>query len=305
MSRKKYFLLIIIFCALIPVTNAQLEFEIPAESFKDYWYAGKAEIAHYELEQARYGEIHPGRAVLIFVTEDFSKSKQVKLDHPHRDREDAVKVMKLNLTKKFLTGIYPYSVMASVFTPVGTKAFNNALKITASTQEWCGHVYTQMNHRGDDFLLKSFSYFEAEGDKMFQLQDYFAEDNIWNLIRLDPNKLPLGKVIMIPSAIESRMKHFELLPETVYASLKTKSEDAGLAVYRIEYKKSGRILSITFEKKFPFRILGWEEKSKGIVHGGNKVLTSARLKEYIHTDYWNKNSLKDTLWREKLGLPQY
>ncbi len=306
MSFKKYMFLIITFCSLIPATNAQLDFEIPAESFKDYWYAGKAEIAHYEMEQARYGELHPGRAVLIFVTEDFSRSKQVKLDHPVRDRDDAVKVMKLNLTKKFLTGIYPYSVMMSMFTPINTETYDNALKITTSTQEWCGHVFTQMNHRKDDFLVRSFSYFESEGDQTYQVKDYFAEDNIWNLIRLDPNKLPLGEAIMIPSTLESRLKHIALLPETVYASLKTSNEDARHAIYRIEYEKSGRVLSITFEKEFPFRILGWEEKSTGIIHGGNKVLTSsARLKEYVHTDYWNKNNLQDTVWREKLGLPQY
>jgi len=36
------------------------------EEFKKYWYAGKAELTHYHLEQARYGEIHSGDAVLIW-----------------------------------------------------------------------------------------------------------------------------------------------------------------------------------------------------------------------------------------------
>jgi hypothetical protein len=54
-----------------------------SQGFKDYWYAGEAEITSYELEQARYGEIRKGHAVLIYVTEEFStrdtsKSRQSK-----------------------------------------------------------------------------------------------------------------------------------------------------------------------------------------------------------------------------------
>ena len=60
-----------------------------------YWNQGKAELTSFELQQARYGELHPGSAVLIFVTEPFSKTKQVKLDDPRRAPDDAVEVLKL------------------------------------------------------------------------------------------------------------------------------------------------------------------------------------------------------------------
>ena len=52
--------------------------------------------------------------VLIFVTEDFSASKQVKLDRPEKVPSDAVKVLKLNATRKFNTGIYPYSILSII-----------------------------------------------------------------------------------------------------------------------------------------------------------------------------------------------
>ncbi|MGB2691994.1 MAG: septum formation inhibitor Maf, partial [Thermodesulfobacteriota bacterium] len=45
---------------------------VDSEEFKAYWYDGKAEITSYKLEQARYGELHEGYAVMVFVTEDFS-----------------------------------------------------------------------------------------------------------------------------------------------------------------------------------------------------------------------------------------
>ncbi len=116
---------------------------VDSAEFKDYWYSGKAEITSYKLEQARYGEIHRGYDVLVFVTEDFSKQNHVKIDDPERARGDAVKVLKLNKIKKFGTGIYDYSMMDSVFTPVRKDDYPNTLKISSSTQEWCGHTYKQ------------------------------------------------------------------------------------------------------------------------------------------------------------------
>jgi len=53
-----------------------------SEDFKQYWYAGDAEITSYRLKQARYGELWDGNAVLIYVTEPFlpeNKSKPTRI----------------------------------------------------------------------------------------------------------------------------------------------------------------------------------------------------------------------------------
>ena len=102
---------------------------VTVDPFNEYWYSGKAEITSYKLEQARYGEVHDGHAVLVFVTEDFSKSKQVKLDDPVNNKDDEQKVLKLNYVKKFNTGIYDYSIMESIFTPVDIVNFPHSVKI--------------------------------------------------------------------------------------------------------------------------------------------------------------------------------
>jgi len=115
-----------------------------SEEFKKYWYAGEAEITSYKLEQARYGEIREGSAVLIYVTEPFHNQKQVKADG---NNQDNIPVLKLNSTKKYLTGIYPYSIMNSTFYPVNDDS--HAIKVSFSSQEWCGHVYAQLNNRAD------------------------------------------------------------------------------------------------------------------------------------------------------------
>ena len=142
------FALLVSSCEPAPKQEASPSYTLVSQvqsDFSSYWYQGKAELTSYELEQARYGEIHPGHAVLIFVTEDFSKRKQVKLDIPSRAGNDAVSVLKCNFTKKFMTGIYPYSMMASVFSPVEVEEYPHALKVSTSTQEWCGHTYLQLN----------------------------------------------------------------------------------------------------------------------------------------------------------------
>ena len=83
--------------------------------FNSYWYAGKAEIKTYDLIQSRYGELHKGMATVIFVTEPFLVKEGVKPDNPTKNQ---IPVLKMNLLKKFGTGIYPYSMMLSTFTPL-------------------------------------------------------------------------------------------------------------------------------------------------------------------------------------------
>lgn len=269
-------------------------------NFSDYWYQGKAEITSYKLEQARYGEIHQGTAVTVFVTEDFSKSKQVKLDYPQKAGKDAVKVMKLNFTKKFNTGIYPYSMMQSVFTPVDLKKNPNTLKLTTSSQEWCGHTFTQLNLTDDSYKVQSLSYFESEGDKTLELKKALTEDEIWNLIRIDPDLLPTGKTNIIPSLFSQRLRHEEFKVVPANAS---RESNQGIDTYTLEYPESSRKISIQFESKFPYQIVGWEESYKSGWGPNSKVLTTKATKiNTLMTDYWSKNRVMDLPLREELGL---
>jgi hypothetical protein len=265
-------------------------------NFKKYWYTGKAEISSYSLTQSRYGEPRAGKAVLIFVTEDFSKSKQVKLDDPSAAANDKVSVLKLNLTKKFITGIYPYSMMESVFTPVDRKAYPHSFKTSMSAQEWCGHVYTQLNLRGNEFDVKLHSYFEKEGDATFSIRKSLLEDEIWNIIRLDPAALPTGNLELIPGLFFTRLSHLELKSEKAEAVL-TKS---GTTVsYSISIPAQNRTLIIQFEDQFPHKILGWKEK---FVEHDVLQETTASLDKTLITDYWTKNKNQFQYLRDSLNL---
>jgi len=266
--------------------------------FNSYWYGGKAEITRYELEQARYGEMRKGDAVLIFVTEDFLRDKQVK--HEYGDAAQTISVLKLNSVRKFYTGIYPYSIMTSVFTPVNTEQVPT-LKVTSSTQEWCGQTFMQFNHRQPGFDVQVRSYFQKEGDQNFHLDDAMLEDEVWTRIRLAPDKLPTGDIQMIPGQLFSRLRHQPLKIEKAAATLTTGS--SGISLYTIDYQRVERTLTIQFEKAFPHRIISWEEKTKSGFGSKAKLMTTRAVKTHsLKTDYWSKNKLSDSHFREELGL---
>lgn len=276
-----------------------------SEDFKKYWYAGKAELTHYHLEQARYGEIYSGDAVLIFVTEDFLADKQVKYDHGPRP-DNLRSVMKLNFTRRFFTGIYPYSMITSVFTPVDIE---NAptLKVSSSTQEWCGQTYMQLNLRDNKYKGLLHSYFQSEADRDFELDKVLLEDEIWTKIRLEPDALPLGEIKLIPGLQFLRLRHVKAQAETATATMTTLSgtslSDEPLKIYRIEYRDIPRVLEIKFESTYPYAIVAWQEETRSGFGPNEKRLTTRAVKtNTLWLDYWTKHSVADSTYRKQLGM---
>ena len=258
-----------------------------SKAFKKYWFAGDAEISSYTLTQSRYGELRSGDAVLIYVTEDFLPNTQVKANN---SGENTIKVLKLNATKNFKTGIYPYSIMQSTFQPVYTKS--QPLKISASIQEWCGHIYAQLNKRSNTFKYTGHSYFEGEADTKLDLPQHFTENEIWTTIRMNPKELPQGK--------------FKIIPTLEYLSLKHKNNQAYSAngiltdnEYSLFYPELNRKLIIKFNTKFPHEILKWEEHFEA---NQEQFITTAVKKKTIKSPYWQKNKNTDSIWRKTLQL---
>lgn len=272
------------------------------KDFDQYWNQGKAEITTYDLYQARYGEMRQGEAVIVFVTENFSTEKQVKTDNGNANSTPVVPLLKMNLTKRFYTGIYPYSMMLSSFVVAGGMAPWQALKIVSSVTEWCGQVYAQLNLHHDHYRYILHSYFESEGDVDKHLNRHMTEDAVWNLIRINPSALLQSDSIMIiPGLFYSRLNHVELKPyraKTSHLNL-----DIGNKVYHIEYPELGRSLYIEYEPEFPFAIVKWSEEYKDGFGDQAKVLTTtAHRKKQILSDYWKKNTNQDDSLRLELDL---
>jgi len=265
-----------------------------SEDFKKYWYAGEAEITSYQLEQARYGELRDGKAVLIYVTEPFLPKEQVKANNSNPKN---VSVLKLNATKKFLTGIYPYSIMSSTFYPVYDN--QHALKTSLSVQEWCGHVYSQLNNR-EQFYFTSHSYFEGKADQAFSMEKAILENEIWTKIRINPDNLPEGDVSIIPSLEFLRLSHQEIKNYSANAQLSSKD---GISTYSISYPKLERNLMIKFTTDFPHSIESWTEEFKSGFGPDAKILTTSASKiKTLKTAYWQQNDNKNSILRDSLGL---
>lgn len=262
--------------------------------FIEYWYDGVAELNSYELHQARYGEIRKGEAVLIYVTEPFDLEKQVKAE---QKGPNTVSVLKLNRVRKFLTGVYPYSIMSSVFYPVSDN--RHALKLTTSVQEWCGHVYAQLNNRGS-FDIRSHSYFEGEADQRMDLPKSLLEDELWTKLRFGPDALPTGQLEILPSLEYLRLKH---KPIKAYTATLALSEAGPSRTYTLSYPELGRTLQIQFRGTFPFEVEGWTETyPSGFRNDSPMITSSARKKKTLRTPYWRKNANSDVSLRDTLGL---
>jgi hypothetical protein len=278
----------------------------PSEEFKKTWYAGKAELSSYTLQQARYSELRNGEAVLIFVTEDFSKDKFVKLDEPDKT-SDKIRVLKMNMTKKFVTGIYPYSMMLSVFTPVAKDGNVKTVKVNCSSQEWCGHTFSQLQLKGNNYDWQLHSYFEKEGEQNESLDGVLLEDELWNRIRMNPSSLPQGKVSLIPGLLWQRLSHIQLKKEEAILTLSIADtffiKDSAIQKYTIQYPLTQRTLQLYFQSSFPHEILGWQESYRDGFGNNKKMLTTKAIrKKTIWLDYWKRNALADSTYRDTLQL---
>jgi hypothetical protein len=260
-------------------------------AFNAYWYQGQAEISVYDVEQERYGQMRPAQQVNVFVTEDVSAAKQVKLDDPASAGSDKVPVLKLNAIRRFHTGIYDYSLMQSVFTPVDGAP---TVKISSTMQDWCGHVFTQFNQSGKGYKVREFSYFEQESDTEAALEAVIPEDELWTRLRIDPAQVPVGEQYLTPSPWYARLRHKGFAREK--ANIALTDAPNGERLLSIQYTGIPRSLTLRFEAKSPYRIMGWEEKE------GEKTLSKGQLRLSRKEAYWSQNSRSYDALRDSLQL---
>ncbi len=293
-------------CQSSTIKNAEKKIlPVPAysqnQAFNDYWYNNQAELDRYELKQARYGKYRNGNAVFIFVTEHLSPLKHVKAYN--KDEKD-IPVLKLNQTRKFITGIYPYSIMSSVFTPVNLELNPFTLRETFTEQEWCGLEFSRLDYSGTGYEGMLNSYFPDEGDIPLQLPNAMLEDEIYTRIRINPEMLPAGDILIIPSMQHIRFRHLETRAEEAFASIKDSvSGDQNLQIYTVKYKNIQRTLQLVFNAEFPHKIQQFKESYlSGFGDDAHLMTTVGTLTNSIMLDYWSKNNPEDTTYRKALGL---
>lgn len=278
----------------IPPSSAQ---------FNVYWNTGKAELAYYELMQARYGKIYRGEMVLISVTEPFRTDKHVKAETPE-GMQNAINVLKVQQMRRFATGIYDYALTTTSFAPLSGYG---VLKITGSAVDWCGQAWLQLNRKDASFRIESRSYFENLGDSDYTIPAALHEDEIWQIIRINPEKLPTGSVMMVSSLISARLRHRKLAAESAQAELQhfARLQQKEYSLLYAPGTPDERKVVFVFEREFPHKILEYRETYSDIVGASGKkekLTTVARLKKTLHSAYWQQNNPENQKDRKALGI---
>ncbi len=167
------------------------------------WDDGNAEVARFVAHQMRYGEMREGELVLITVKESFDPERLVKADGPHH--QHVVDAIKSNTLLTFQTGVYTYRQMVSVFL---TRTELRPMKLAMSSQEWCGTTSAIFTVRGDEGLLRAFSYFGDQAEVVAPLslpEDLVFEDAlpVW-LRALDADTGGTRRIDLVPSQLSNR-----------------------------------------------------------------------------------------------------
>lgn len=276
--------------------------------FWSVWGDGKAELSAYKLTFPRYNQLRKGTAVTIFVTEPFSNSARVKADPGKHGPGDEFPVMKLNLVKDYQTGIYDYNDMLSAFVslaPVNHRLAATATKLSFSSQEWCGHVYSQVLFGHEHARFTQHSYFDGEGDQNRELSypaNGYAEDTLllWARGMARPWTQPgaSGDYLMLTSLEASRGKHIPLTWSTANLSKEQKTQSLSVPggsfqVEVLRVKRSDGSWRVFYvEAAAPRRIIKWET-SEG---ERAELLGSDRLK------YWELNREGGEAALKRLGI---
>ncbi|MBK9167994.1 MAG: hypothetical protein IPM24_11070 [Bryobacterales bacterium] len=280
-------------------------------AFWQVWGDGLAEVAAYDLIQPRYKAPRAGVAVTIFVSEPFSNSVRVKADPGAHPPEDEFPVMKLNFLKDYQTGVYRYTEMQSSFValkPVNARPSGSLTKVSFSSQEWCGHVFSQLLLDPASIRLMSHSYFDGEADENRVLEypaDGVTEDSLMHWARgmawpvVEPGET--RTVPLLTSLATARETHSPVAwgqvrlsrgAETVRLTTPAGVIETEMATASIN--DGARTIAFHIEKAAPRRIVQWETNSgeKGV------LLASDRMA------YWQMNQPGGEEALKRLGLAQ-
>lgn len=169
------------------------------------WEDGLAEVAEYDLQQFRYGNLHPGTATMVAVRESMGERRAVKAiaaDIATATATATVPVLKLHWVRSFQTGVYRYDQASFQLV---RQADGIPLRWLITSHEWCGAASKSWVNGGP---LRVSSYFDGHGDVQQPLDlgsDAVPADSLWWWARAwvaagaKPTTLRI-----IPSQIEAR-----------------------------------------------------------------------------------------------------
>ncbi len=278
------------------------------DAFWKVWGDGAAELSSYDLERSKYNAPRKGTAVAIFVSETFSNALRVKADPGKHPKQDEIHVVKLNLVEDFQTGIYDYNLMLSTFVntqTVGRIMTGSPIKVSFSSQEWCGNIYKQALFDIPGVRVTSHSYFDGEADQektLDPIEDGVSEDGLmlWARGMARPTLRP-GEEKNVDLFASLETARHALGPgywtkATLKRSATSESLTVPLGTFEVEKYEcniEGKVKKTFWvEKLSPYKIIQWE----------NSTGTKAKLLRSERMKYWEMNHPDGEKSLKSLGL---
>lgn len=251
----------------------------------DPWNDGLAELTVMRGTLPRYGAPREVELRLVTVAEDLDAESLVKSDRP--DEVSTIRVLKLNLKRRFTTGVYDYDQMASVFLDAGSLRL---VKETVTHHELCGNAFSILEapSAGGPARLRTFSYFDgaAEGSRSYHGEGLLTPEALPLALRGVPREEGWrSELRLIPGLIEGRPVPGD--PEIVEVRVgEVVPVDTGLGTLPgrlVEVERRAGVDRLWIEEAPPGRLLRWET-AEGL---------SARLEWAERLAYWTRNGPGD------------
>ncbi len=243
------------------------------------WDDGLAEFCAYEVDWARYGEVYPGRALLILVKEPWAPELDVKADRP---RPDGFDVLKLNHVRDVPTGIYTYHQMASGYFRRDSAEIE---KIAATSSEACGVSTAQVK----DGTLTAHSYFDGVADQTVEYPEGAVPfDGLPALLRDYVQGDAPAELTVFAPLMDGRLADLEA------RTYRLERRDGGTVdvpagsfeVVDLLLTRDGETLTYRFESEAPHRLVELSET------GGTRY----RMSKCERIPYWRMHGPGDERW---------
>ncbi len=217
----------------------------PNWATNELWNDGQAEVATYNASRIVYGNPRPHTAHLITVYEDFNTDFYVKADWPYGDKP-ILPVLKLNYVAEIPTPNYPYRFMVSAF--ADRADISNLVRMTVSSQEWCGMTFKDFQLWKDRPVQVYHSYWDGQGNGTHALdaREAFFEEELFLVLRA----LPFEDGLMAEfSLYDNQTTTKAPKPVAVPATLEVQDEGDGWQVTVVT--TDGRRIDFVFGKEYP------------------------------------------------------
>lgn len=276
-----------------------------SSAFWEHWGDGRAELSGYRLQVNHYGEVREGELVTVYVTEPHDRRTWIKDDHV--EDPNRVEVLKLLSTRTFDTGIYPYTVLSGVFSPVDhwrAERFQ-PVRMELDAQEWCGSESHRVWAGPQRLRALRLSYFDDPGESLREVslpEETLYEDALLVQLRELDGEFAGGGAwegTLVPDlwGLRKRLSALEPLDASITRS-RTELEGAAVTRFELRAALDGHTYERTFlvEREAPRRVLEWTTRLDG------RLVERAELQDSTRLAYWELNQEGDEAYREELGL---